>query len=249
MRLKLTVEYDGTGVPRLGRQPGRATVEGELRRALARSTARVDDARGRGSHRHRRARARERRLGRGRRRARRRARGRGAERRAAARPRVLAAEQAPDDVRRALRRARALVPLPGLAAQRAVGRSRRGARSGIRGRWISTRCENAAALLVGAHDFRRSRRARRSTSGSYARSSEARWVELDEDVVAFEITADSFLRHMVRTLVGSMLEGTSSRRCSPAARRAGKTARRTASTRSHGSAPADVSWGLSLEHG
>ena len=37
--------------------------------------------------------------------------------------------------------------------------------------------------------------------------SAARWVELDEAVVAFEITADSFLRHMVRTLVGSMLEG------------------------------------------
>ena len=36
---------------------------------------------------------------------------------------------------------------------------------------------------------------------------QARWVELDEDVVAFEITADSFLRHMVRTLVGTMLEG------------------------------------------
>jgi tRNA pseudouridine38-40 synthase len=26
-------------------------------------------------------------------------------------------------------------------------------------------------------------------------------------VIAFEITANSFLRHMVRTLVGSMLEG------------------------------------------
>jgi tRNA pseudouridine38-40 synthase len=35
----------------------------------------------------------------------------------------------------------------------------------------------------------------------------ARWVELDENVLAFEVTADSFLRHMVRTLVGTMLEG------------------------------------------
>ena len=34
----------------------------------------------------------------------------------------------------------------------------------------------------------------------------ARWSELDEHVVAFEVTADSFLRHMVRTLVGTMLE-------------------------------------------
>ena len=34
----------------------------------------------------------------------------------------------------------------------------------------------------------------------------SRWIELDEDVLAFEITAESFLRHMVRTLVGTMLE-------------------------------------------
>jgi tRNA pseudouridine38-40 synthase len=34
----------------------------------------------------------------------------------------------------------------------------------------------------------------------------ARWLELDENVLAFEITADSFLRHMVRTLVGTMLD-------------------------------------------
>jgi tRNA pseudouridine38-40 synthase len=35
---------------------------------------------------------------------------------------------------------------------------------------------------------------------------DARWVE-DHDVLAFEITADSFLRHMVRTLVGTMVDG------------------------------------------
>ena len=35
----------------------------------------------------------------------------------------------------------------------------------------------------------------------------ARWVALDEHVAAFEITANSFLRHMVRTLVGTMLDG------------------------------------------
>ena len=35
----------------------------------------------------------------------------------------------------------------------------------------------------------------------------ARWLELDGDLVVFEVTADSFLRHMVRTLVGTMLEG------------------------------------------
>ena len=53
----------------------------------------------------------------------------------------------------------------------------------------------------------RSRRPRRGTRCSCATVEQARWVELDDDVVAFEITADSFLRHMVRTLVGTMLEG------------------------------------------
>ncbi|MGH3041131.1 MAG: tRNA pseudouridine(38-40) synthase TruA, partial [Gaiellaceae bacterium] len=36
---------------------------------------------------------------------------------------------------------------------------------------------------------------------------EAAW-QRDGDVLAFTITADSFLRHMVRTLVGTMLEQT-----------------------------------------
>jgi tRNA pseudouridine38-40 synthase len=30
----------------------------------------------------------------------------------------------------------------------------------------------------------------------------------DGDILSFEITADSFLRHMVRTIVGTMLERT-----------------------------------------
>ena len=34
---------------------------------------------------------------------------------------------------------------------------------------------------------------------------EARWVDR-ENALELEITADSFLRHMVRTLVGTMLE-------------------------------------------
>jgi tRNA pseudouridine38-40 synthase len=35
---------------------------------------------------------------------------------------------------------------------------------------------------------------------------DAHWRE-EDDVLVFEITADSFLRHMVRTLVGTMVEG------------------------------------------
>jgi tRNA pseudouridine38-40 synthase len=34
----------------------------------------------------------------------------------------------------------------------------------------------------------------------------ARWID-DCDVLVFEVTADSFLRHMVRTLVGTMVDG------------------------------------------
>jgi tRNA pseudouridine38-40 synthase len=66
--------------------------------------------------------------------------------------------------------------------------------------------ENAQAL-VGERDFR-AFTPTETQHRSFTRTVEsARWVEVDESVVAFEITADSFLRHMVRTLVGSMLQG------------------------------------------
>jgi tRNA pseudouridine38-40 synthase len=66
--------------------------------------------------------------------------------------------------------------------------------------------DNAAALL-GEHDFRAFTPTDTQHSVFVRSVEEARWVEADEDVVAFEVTADSFLRHMVRTLVGTMLEG------------------------------------------
>jgi tRNA pseudouridine38-40 synthase len=64
-----------------------------------------------------------------------------------------------------------------------------------------------AQALVGEHDFRAftPTDTQHEVFGRVVK--QARWVELDDDVVAFEITADSFLRHMVRTLVGTMLEG------------------------------------------
>jgi tRNA pseudouridine38-40 synthase len=65
----------------------------------------------------------------------------------------------------------------------------------------------AAALLPGRHDFRAFTPAD-TLHGTLVRTVEsARWVEVDDDVLTFEITADSFLRHMVRTLVGTMLAG------------------------------------------
>jgi len=65
----------------------------------------------------------------------------------------------------------------------------------------------AAGVLVGEHDFR-AFTPTDTQHDSFVRIVEhARWVDLGEDLVAFDVTADSFLRHMVRTLVGSMLAG------------------------------------------
>ncbi len=66
--------------------------------------------------------------------------------------------------------------------------------------------ENARVLL-GEHDFRAFTPTETQHRSFVRTVREVRWVELDEAVIAFEVTADSFLRHMVRTLVGSMLEG------------------------------------------
>jgi tRNA pseudouridine38-40 synthase len=63
-----------------------------------------------------------------------------------------------------------------------------------------------AALLVGKHDFR-AFTPTDTQHDVFVRVVEgARWVD-DAGVLTFEITADSFLRHMVRTLVGTMVDG------------------------------------------
>ncbi len=208
MRLKLTIEYDGTGFRGWARQPGARTVEGELRRALGRAlygpwaslavAGRTDtgvhalanvvsvDVEG----------------------------GPPADRAAEALNAAL-----PDDV--AVVRVRAgagrlharfdarspLVSLPRLAAPRALGargEARAVVAAAVRRRQPLTQ---SAQALLGEHDFR-AFTPTETRHGVFARMVEqVRWVELDEDVAAFEITADSFLRHMVRTLVGTMLEG------------------------------------------
>jgi tRNA pseudouridine38-40 synthase len=66
--------------------------------------------------------------------------------------------------------------------------------------------ENAAAL-VGRHEFTAFTPADTKHTVFAREVSEARWVKLNGPEVAFEITANSFLRHMVRTAVGSMLAG------------------------------------------
>jgi tRNA pseudouridine38-40 synthase len=63
----------------------------------------------------------------------------------------------------------------------------------------------AAALLVGEHDFRAFTPTETQHAVLVRVVSRAEW-HRDGDFLLFEITADSFLRHMVRTLVGTMLE-------------------------------------------
>jgi tRNA pseudouridine38-40 synthase len=65
----------------------------------------------------------------------------------------------------------------------------------------------AAQALLGEHDFRAFTPTETQHRMFVRVVESARWVEEDGNVLAFEITADSFLRHMVRTLVGTMVDG------------------------------------------
>jgi len=67
------------------------------------------------------------------------------------------------------------------------------------------RLDEAAALVLGEHDFRAFTPTDTEHEVFRREVRESRWVDRD-DALEFEITADSFLRHMVRTLVGTMLE-------------------------------------------
>ena len=59
--------------------------------------------------------------------------------------------------------------------------------------------------MLGEHDFRAFTPTETQHDSFTRVVREAAW-ERDGDVLAFTITADSFLRHMVRWLVGTMLE-------------------------------------------
>jgi tRNA pseudouridine38-40 synthase len=65
--------------------------------------------------------------------------------------------------------------------------------------------EVTAALLLGAHDFRAFTPSETECKVCVRTVRAAAW-ERDGDHLDFTIAADSFLRHMVRTLVGTMLE-------------------------------------------
>jgi tRNA pseudouridine38-40 synthase len=206
VQLKLTVEYDGTGFRGWARQPGERTVEAELRRALVELYGGVERlaVAGRtdtGVH----------------------ALGnvvsvavdggpppeRATEALNAVLPEdvaVVGAELVPDafharfDARARSYRYRVWRP-----RERSPFEARRSL-------WwprpieLDALKENARAL-PGEHDFRAFTPTETQHQAFVRVVEEARWVELDERVLAFEVTADSFLRHMVRTLVGTMLEG------------------------------------------
>jgi tRNA pseudouridine38-40 synthase len=67
------------------------------------------------------------------------------------------------------------------------------------------RLSASAAMVIGEHDFRAFTPAETEHKVFVRVVEDARWHDLG-DVAELEITADSFLRHMVRTLVGTMLE-------------------------------------------
>jgi tRNA pseudouridine38-40 synthase len=204
MRLRLTLEYDGTDFRGWAAQPGHRTVEGELRRALAElysfvgglavagrtdagvhavgQVASVDVQGGPPP-------------------------GRVAEALNTALPddvAVVGAEgAAPDFHARHSARSRAY--------RYRIYRRRAPSPFEARRSWWLPRAldldalREGAALLVGEHDFRAFTPAETQHQGFQREVLRARWVERG-DHLDFEIEAGSFLRHMVRTLVGTMVD-------------------------------------------
>ena len=77
--------------------------------------------------------------------------------------------------------------------------------------WVSKpldleRLNQSASALLSEHDFRAFTPTETQHEVFVRDVLEARWHDRG-DVLEFEITADSFLRHMVRTLVGTMVDG------------------------------------------
>jgi tRNA pseudouridine38-40 synthase len=202
--LKITIAYDGTGFRGWARQPGERTIEGELRAALGRvyegyAELRVAGRTDTGVHAH---------------------------------ANVVSVDVAGGPpLRRAAEALNAVLPddLAAVAAEEAPGdfHARFAARSrsyryrvwrlrerspfeARRALWYPRpveveRLNAAAALVVGEHDFRAFTPTETEHQVFVRVVREARWHERGA-ALELEITADSFLRHMVRTLVGTMLE-------------------------------------------
>ena len=116
---------------------------------------------------------------------------------------VAGAEQAPDGSAPASPPARARTATGSGAGAPAPRSSTR--RSGGRGRSISTRLD-AAAARPGEHDFTAFTPTETQHRVFTRTVTNAAW-EQHGDELHFTIKAESFLRHMIRTLVGTMLEG------------------------------------------
>jgi tRNA pseudouridine38-40 synthase len=69
-----------------------------------------------------------------------------------------------------------------------------------------------AAALIGKHDFTAFTPSQTDHVHFQRRILAAAWVPEEGDVLSFRITADAFMRTMVRILVGTMLEVSSRRR-------------------------------------
>ena len=205
MRVKLTLEYDGTGFRGWAAQPGELTVEGVLREALPTVFPRWDSlaVAGRtdtGVH---------------------------------ALANVVSidvdggppVERIPEALNTSLPDDVAVVDATEAAPDfhaRFSARSRsyryriwrprvRSAFEHRRAWWLSRpldlrSLEDAAAALVGEHDFHAFTPTETQHEVFVRVVESARWID-EGDVLVFEITADSFLRHMVRTLVGTMADG------------------------------------------
>ena len=99
--------------------------------------------------------------------------------------------------------------LAGTATASTVGandrRSKGAEAGGIRGGSTSTRSQRPPTCCVGEHEFRAFTPTETQHDVFMRRVLASAWHERG-DHLDFEITADSFLRHMVRTLVGTMLD-------------------------------------------
>jgi tRNA pseudouridine38-40 synthase len=63
----------------------------------------------------------------------------------------------------------------------------------------------AAALLYDISDFTSFAKLHADSKTNICKVTHARWVQISEDSWRFEITADRFLRNMVRAVVGTLL--------------------------------------------
>jgi len=204
VRLRLTLEYDGTGFRGWAAQPGLRTVEGVLQEALGNvfetwSDLRVAGRTDTGVHALAQVASVE-------------ADGGAPVERAAAALNarlpddvaVSAAEQAaPDFDARYLARARSY-------RYRVYRRAERSPFETRRSWWFPYPLEEeqlaeSAELVLGEHDFR-AFTPTETQHKVFTRTVESAAWHRREDALELEITADSFLRHMVRTLVGTMLE-------------------------------------------